>query len=422
MIVELISVGTEILMGNIVNTNAAYLASRCADLGAICYYQTVVGDNPGRLKETVMLALSRADAVILTGGLGPTQDDLTKQTIAGIFGRVIYRDAKTCENLKAYFKRRGITCTENNFRQADIPEGAVIMPNHNGTAPGIYIFDEQKHVFLLPGPPNEMKPMFEESVAPRLSELSGAVIFSSMVKVCGIPESTAETMIADILEKQSNPTIAPYAKLGEVRFRVSAKAADAESAKALVTPVVDILKERFGTAVYSIDEKEELEDAVIAMCREKGYKITAAESCTGGLISARLVNVSGASACFDRSFVTYANEAKTEELGVSPETLARYGAVSEETAAQMAVGAQRRGKADVAVAVTGIAGPTGGTPEKPVGLVYVACAVKEKIWVRKFQFGGNRTKNRENTVTVALAMARNCMLEYDGIGYKQEML
>lgn len=422
MIVELISVGTEILMGNIVNTNAAYLASRCADLGAICYYQTVVGDNPGRLKETVKLALSRADAVILTGGLGPTQDDLTKQTIAGIFGRGIYRDAETCENLKAYFERRGITCTENNFRQADIPEGAVIMPNHNGTAPGIYIFDEQKHVFLLPGPPNEMKPMFEESVAPRLAELSGAVIFSSMVKVCGIPESTAETMIADILEKQSNPTIAPYAKLGEVRFRVSAKAPDAEKAKALVAPVVDILKERFGTAVYSTDEKEELEDAVIALCREKGYKITTAESCTGGLISARLVNVSGASACFDRSFVTYANEAKIEELGVLPETLARFGAVSEETAAQMAVGAQKRGNAEVAVAVTGIAGPTGGTPEKPVGLVYVACAVKEKVWVRKFQFGGNRTKNRENTVTVALAMARNCMLEYDGISYKQEML
>ena len=200
MVVELISVGTELLMGNIINTNAAYLASRCADLGAVCYFQEVVGDNSVRLKETVKLALSRADIVLLTGGLGPTQDDLTKQTVAGLFGRELYRDETVCEALKAYFSKRGITCTENNFRQADIPEGAEILPNNNGTAPGIHIFDDNKHVFLMPGPPNEMKPMFEESVAPKLSELSGEVIYSEMVKVCGIPESTAETMIADILE------------------------------------------------------------------------------------------------------------------------------------------------------------------------------------------------------------------------------
>ncbi len=422
MIVELISVGTEILMGNIVNTNAAYLASRCADLGAICYFQTVVGDNPGRLKDTLKLALSRADAVIMTGGLGPTQDDLTKQTVAELFNRRIYRDEATCEDLRAYFKRRGITCTENNFRQAEIPEGAEILSNHNGTAPGIYVFDDTKHVFLLPGPPNEMKPMFEESVAPRLSALSGEVIYSRMVKVCGIPESTAETMLSDILEAQTNPTIAPYAKLGEVHFRISAKAANEAEAEQLVLPVVEELQKRFGAAVYSTHEEEELEDAVIALCKERGYHITTAESCTGGLISARLVNVSGASACFDRSFVTYANEAKLEELGVSEETLARFGAVSEETAKEMVIGAQKHGRAEVSIAVTGIAGPTGGTADKPVGLVYVACAVKEKLWVRRYQFGGNRTKNRENTVTVALAMARNCILEYEGVVYHQEML
>ena len=422
MIVELISVGTELLMGNIINTNTAYLARRCADLGAVCYFQEVVGDNPGRLKETVHRAVLRADAVLITGGLGPTQDDLTKHTVAELFGRKLYRDEATCEALKAYFAKRNITCTENNFRQADIPEGAEILPNNNGTAPGIHIFDESKHVFLMPGPPNEMKPMFEESVAPKLSALSGEVIYSEMVKVCGIPESVAETMITDILEGQSNPTIAPYAKLGEVHFRVSAKAADEKAAMALTAPVVAELKKRFGAAVYTTSEKEELEDAVIALCKEHGYHITAAESCTGGLISARLVNVSGASACFGRSFVTYANEAKMEELGVSEETLKAYGAVSEETAREMVLGAKKHGKAEVALAVTGIAGPTGGTPEKPVGLVYVACAVKERIWVRKFWFGGDRTKNRENTVTVALAMARNCILEYDGISYHQEML
>ncbi|MBR3761241.1 MAG: competence/damage-inducible protein A [Lachnospiraceae bacterium] len=422
MIVELISVGTELLMGNIVNTNVAYLASRCADLGAVCYFQTVVGDNPGRLKDTIKLALSRADVVLMTGGLGPTQDDLTKQTVAELFGRKLYRDEATCEALRAYFVKRGIACTENNFRQADIPESAEILVNNNGTAPGIHVFNESKHVFLMPGPPNEMKPMFEESVAPKLSALSGEVIYSEMVKVCGIPESTAETMIADILEGQSNPTIAPYAKLGEVHFRISAKAADVESAKALAEPVAEELIRRFGAAVYTTSEKEELEDAVVRLCKEHGYQITTAESCTGGLISARLVNVSGASDCFGRSFVTYANEAKMEELGVSEDTLKQFGAVSEETAREMALGAQRHAKADVAVAVTGIAGPTGGTPEKPVGLVYVACAVKERVWVKRYWFGGNRAKNRENTATVALAMARNCMLEYDGVTYHQEML
>ena len=422
MIVELISVGTELLMGNIINTNAAYLASRCADLGAVCYFQEVVGDNPVRLKETVELALSRADVVLLTGGLGPTQDDLTKQTIAGLFGRKLYRDEETCEALKAYFAKRGIGCTENNFRQADIPEGAEILPNHNGTAPGIHIFDEHRHVFLLPGPPNEMKPMFEESVAPKLSMLSGEVIYSEMVKVCGIPESTAETMIEDILEGQSNPTIAPYAKLGEVHFRISAKAKDKESAQKLVTPVVSELKKRFGAAVYTTCEHEELEDAVVALCTEHGYHITTAESCTGGLISGRIVNVPGASACLDRSFVTYANEAKVEELGVSVDTLNQFGAVSERTAREMALGAQKHAGAEVAVAVTGIAGPGGGTQEKPVGLVYVACAVKERVWVRRYWFGGDRAKNRENTVTVALAMARNCILEYDGIYCHQEMI
>ena len=419
MIVELISVGTELLMGNIVNTNAAYLAARCANLGGVCYFQTVVGDNPGRLKETVETALNRADVVLMTGGLGPTQDDLTKQTMAEIFDRKLYRDEETCESLRAYFKRRGITCTENNFRQADIPEGAEILPNHNGTAPGIHIWDERGHVFLMPGPPNEMKPMFEESVAPKLSEYSGEVIYSEMVKVCGIPESTAETMLADILEGQTNPTIAPYAKPGEVHFRISAKASDEESARVLTAPVAAELIRRFGSAVYTTDEKVQLEDAVIALCKEYGYRITTAESCTGGLISARLVNVSGASACFGRSFVTYANEAKVEELGVSWETLHSFGAVSEETAREMAIGARKHGQAEVALAVTGIAGPTGGTPEKPVGLVYVACAVKERVWVNRYWFGGDRIKNRENTATVALAMARNCILEYNGIKKNQ---
>lgn len=413
MVVELISVGTELLMGDIVNTNAAYLAKRCADLGGICYYQSVVGDNPVRLKETMKQALDRSDVVILTGGLGPTQDDLTKQTAADLFGRSLYMDEDICEHLRTYFDRKGRECMENNFRQAMIPEGAQILYNHNGTAPGIHLFDEEKHMFLLPGPPFEMKPMFEEYVAECLASISGEVIHSDVVKICGVAESTAEMMVKDLIDAQSNPTIATYAKAVELQFRVSAKAKTHAEAKKLNEPIVQEIINRFGDAVYSLSESVELEDTVVRLCKERGYQIAFAESCTGGLLSARLVSVSGASEVYGRGFVTYANEAKVEELGVSPQTLKSFGAVSEETAREMAVGALRKAKADVAVSVTGIAGPGGGTKDKPVGLVYIGCAVKDKVWVRKCWFNGDRVKNRESAVTNALLMARECILEYE---------
>lgn len=415
MIVELISVGTELLMGNIVNTNVAYLAKRCANLGGICYYQSVVGDNPGRLKDTMKQALNRSDVVILTGGLGPTQDDLTKQTAAELFGRTLYMDEDICEHLRDYFSRKGKECMENNFRQAMIPTGSKILYNHNGTAPGIYLFDEKKHMFLLPGPPFEMKPMFEEYVADCLASISGEVIHSDVVKICGVAESTAEMMVKDLIDEQTNPTIATYAKAVELQFRISAKAKTHDEAKKLNAPIVQEIVKRFGDAIYSLSEEEELEDEVVKLCKERGYRITFAESCTGGLLSGRLVNVSGASEVYDRGFVTYANEAKVEELGVSPETLKVYGAVSEETAREMSIGALKVAHADVAVSVTGIAGPHGGTIEKPVGLVYIGCAVKDKVWVRKCWFNGNRTKNRESAVTSALLMARDCILEYEKI-------
>ena len=413
MIVELISVGTELLMGNIVNTNAAYLAKRCAELGGICYYQSVVGDNPIRLKDTMKQALERSDVVILTGGLGPTQDDLTKQTAAELFGRTLYMDEEICEHLRNYFAQKGKECMENNFRQAMIPEGAEILYNHNGTAPGIYLFNDEKHMFLLPGPPFEMKPMFEEYVANRLSAISGEVIHSDVVKICGVAESTAEMMVKDLIDTQSNPTIATYAKAVELEFRISAKANTLEEAKKLNAPIVQEIVRRFGDAVYSLLEETELEDAVVQLCKERGYQIAFAESCTGGLLCGRLVGVSGASEVFGRGYVTYANEAKIEELGVLPETLKAFGAVSEQTAKEMALGAQKTARADVAVSVTGIAGPGGGTKEKPVGLVYIGCAVKDKVWVRKCWFNGNRVKNRASAVTSALLMARDCILEYE---------
>ncbi|MFI3237642.1 MAG: competence/damage-inducible protein A [Lachnospiraceae bacterium] len=404
MVVELISVGTEILMGNIVNTNAAYLASRCADLGLVCYYQTVVGDNPDRVKESVQMALSRADVLLMTGGLGPTQDDLTKHVVAETFGKSLYEDRGVIEDLKAFFLKRGLECTPNNFRQAMIPEGAKIVPNTNGTAPGIHIEENGKHVFLMPGPPNEMKPMFEQSIAPYLHSLSGEIICSKMIKVSGASESKAETDIMDLLEVQTNPTIAPYAKTGEVHFRVSAKAGDEKKAQALLNPVVDELIKRFGNAIYTTDEHVELEDVIIRRCIEKNYTLSCAESCTGGLLSATLINASGASAVIGRSFITYANEAKVQELGVSEDTLEKYGAVSEEVAIEMVKGTKRNAHSEVSVAITGIAGPTGGSDEKPVGLVYIACMLEDQIVTRKCQFSGNRMKIRENATKAAMNM------------------
>jgi len=413
MIVELISIGTELLMGNIVNTNAAYLANRCAELGGICYYQSVVGDNPVRLKDTMKQALQRSNVVICTGGLGPTQDDLTKQTAAELFDRTLYLDEEICEDLKRYFAQKGKVCTENNFRQAMIPTGAKVLHNHNGTAPGIYLFDENKHMFLLPGPPIEMKMMFEEYVADYMATISGEVIYSDVVKICGVPESTAEMMVKDLMEAQTNPTIAIYANIVDLQFRISAKAHSVAEAKKINVPIVQEILQRFGDSVYSTSKEERLADVVVRLCKERDYQITFAESCTGGLLSGRLVGVSGASEVFGRGYVTYANEAKMEELGVLKETLETFGAVSEQTAREMACGVQKASCADVAVSVTGIAGPGGGTKEKQVGLVYIGCAVKDKVWVRKCQFHGNREKNRESAVTSALQMARECILEYE---------
>jgi len=242
MTVELISVGTEILLGNIVNTNAAYLAEQCAKLGLSCYYQSVVGDNEQRLMQTVETALGRADIVILSGGLGPTQDDLTKESVAKVLGRELRMDQHSKERILEYFTKRGIELTDNNWKQAMVPEGAIVVDNHNGTAPGIIVEDGEKKVILLPGPPNELIPMFEGSIYPYLSEAEPGVIYSKTVKLCGIGESKAETMVADLIAEQDNPTIAPYAKTGEVHLRVTAKAETEKDAKKMLKPVVKELK------------------------------------------------------------------------------------------------------------------------------------------------------------------------------------
>ena len=417
MIVELISVGTEILMGNIVNTNAAYLSEKCAGLGLSIYHQITVGDNEGRLMEAVQTALKRADIVILTGGLGPTEDDLTKETTAKAMGLSLVEDSRTKERIAEYFKGRGtgFVMPESNWKQAFVIENAVILDNDNGTAPGMIAEKvdcegKRKRAILLPGPPNEMKPMFEGLVVPYLKKLNPYVLYSEMVKICGIGESQAEKMIVDLIDSQTNPTIAPYAKTAQVHFRITAKAETEEAGKALIEPVVQELKKRFGDNIYTTREEETLEEKVIALLKAKNYKITTAESLTGGLIAGTLVNVAGASSVFEEGYITYSDEIKEKVLGVSHDTIKKHGAVSVKTAEEMVCGACKVSGANVGIAVTGIAGPDGGTEDTPVGTVYIACSVNGKVTSKHCQFKGNRQKIRDNTVIYALDMVRRELL------------
>ena len=412
MVVELISVGTELLLGNIVNTNAAYLSEKCAELGMSLYYEVTVGDNEERLLDTVTTAINRSDVIILTGGLGPTQDDLTKETVAKALNLPIVEDRHTRERIENHFKRSNYkVVTENNWKQAKIIEGCKVVDNQNGTAPGLIVeTQEGKRVILLPGPPNEMIPMFENDIYEYLNQINPNVIYSKMVKICGIGESMVETEITDLIEAQSNPTIAPYAKSGEVHLRVTASAPTVEEAKKLVKPIVKELKDRFKENVYTTDEAEALEDTVVKLLKKYDLSLATAESCTGGLFTGRIVNVAGASDVLKEGFITYSNKAKKKNLDVSKNTLKKHGAVSEQCAKEMAKGAAINTGSDVAVAITGIAGPDGGTDEKPVGLVYIACFANEKVTVKEFNFKGNRQKIREGAVIYALGLLRRCIL------------
>lgn len=406
MIVEIISVGTEILMGNIVNTNAAYLAAKCAGLGLSCYYQSVVGDNEVRLYEAVRTACDRADVVILSGGLGPTQDDLTKETAAKVLGKELEMHEPSREAVIRHMTRRGLPITDNNWKQAMVPHGCIVVENDNGTAPGIIMEENNTHVILLPGPPGELIPMFEKNIVPYLQKLTPDVLYSAMVKLCGVGESIAEDRIRDLIDTQTNPTIATYAKTGEVHLRVTAKAESEKEAEELVKPVVRELKKRFGDAVFTTQEAVTLEESIVTLMKENSLKLGVAESCTGGMLSARLISVPGASDVYKAGFVTYSDSAKHRLINVDKDTLGRFGAVSKETAKAMVKGTLKAAKADYAVAVTGIAGPDGGTKETPVGLVYIACGRKGRITVKKCQFGGDREKIRQSAAANALTILR----------------
>jgi len=412
MVVELICVGTELLLGNIVNTNAAYLAEKCAGLGLSCYYQSVVGDNADRLRQMLCTALERADILILSGGLGPTTDDLTKETAANVMGMPLVMDAHSLERIEGFFQIRGLEMTENNKKQALVPRGAIVLDNDNGTAPGLILEKDGKRMILLPGPPNELCPMFEKCVRPYLEGLQPGIIYSRTVKICGIGESKAASMIQDLIDGQTNPTVAPYAKTGEVHLRVTARAQDEKEAKQLVKPMVKELKNRFGMDIYTTEENVTLEKAVVDLLLANGLTVSTIESCTGGMLAARLINIPGVSEVFKSGYITYSNKAKRKVVGVKKSSLHKYGAVSEQVAYEMANGSAMVTKADVTVSVTGIAGPDGGTAEKPVGLVFIGCCVRGRTVVKEYHFMGNRAKIREATVSAALTLMRHCILEY----------
>lgn len=412
MTVEIIAVGTEILLGNIVNTNAAYLAEKCAGLGLSCYHQDVVGDNEERLTETIRLALTRADIILLSGGLGPTQDDLTKEAAAKVMGKELYLHEPSREAIRQFFAERNLEITENNWKQAMVPEGCIVVENPGGTAPGIIIAENGKHVVLMPGPPGELIPMFEKSIIPYLAGLTTGVIYSQTVKICGVGESKAESMVEDLVDAQDNPTIATYAKTGEVHLRVTATAPDEKEAKKLVKPMVKELKGRFGNHVYTTDSEVTLEKTVVDLLMANKLTACTVESCTGGMLSARLINVPGVSEVFKSGYVTYSNKSKRKLLGIKKNILVKYGAVSEQIAREMAKTAATLARTDVSVSTTGIAGPDGGTPEKPVGLVYIGCNVCGRVTVKECHFHGTREKIRESTVSAALSLMRECILQY----------
>lgn len=400
---EILAVGTEILLGDIVNTNAHYLANRLKELGIFVYYQGVVGDNTKRIIDELDLAFKRSDIVITTGGLGPTKDDLTKEAAAEYFNKKLILNEEELKKIEEFFNRRNIKITENNRKQALIPEGALVLINPNGTAPGCIIEEDDKILIILPGPPNEMKPMYEKTVLPYLQKKQECTLVSKTLRMIGIPEGTMADMVSSYLDLE-NPTVAPYAKDNDVILRITAKARDINTGKKILEPVENEIRGILGGFIYGEDE-DTIEDVFGAYLVENDIKIATAESCTGGLLAGRIINYPGISKVFGEGYITYSNEAKVKNLGVSEKTLAEFGAVSKETAMEMAQGAALKSGADLGISTTGIAGPAGGTPDKIVGLVYVGLYYNGIVKYKELKLSGNRQKVRSRAVNEALSFA-----------------
>ena len=405
MTVEIVAVGTELLLGEIANTDAQDVSQGLAELGFSTLYHTVVGDNPDRLRDILRRALDRVDIVITTGGLGPTYDDLTKEVCAEIMGQPLEMDAESLERIRIRFRKMNRVMTPNNEKQAMMPRGCTIFSNDWGTAPGCAMERDGKHLIMLPGPPKECRPMFRERALPYLAALSGAAIHSDWVRLYGIGESGMEDILRPLMEKSVNPSLAPYAKEGECLVRVTSRAASDTEAAALNAPYVRKVCDALGDYVYGINVSS-LEEVVVRRFIERNLTLSCAESCTGGFLSKRITDIPGASAVLNGSAVTYSNAAKIDLLGVSPATLDAHGAVSAETAREMAVGVRARFHTDVGVSITGIAGPASDNTNKPVGLVYIGVATADSVDVRECHFSGTRESIRRSSASTALDILR----------------
>ena len=406
---EILCVGTELLLGDIINTNASYISRRLAALGIPVYRQAVVGDNPERMRQAIAESFARSDCLILSGGLGPTCDDITKEMVAECLGLELELNEEALERMKAYFSSTGRTMTKNNEKQAMAPRGARVLQNDWGTAPGFVIERDDKTAILLPGPPIELEPMWRERVEPYLFERSDSVIVSKNIYILGMGESAVEDRLRYMMEELTNPTVAPYAGNGECRVRVSARAKDAEAASRMCDELIEeIKKTEVGEFIYGIDV-DSMENALVMSLRERGLTLACAESCTGGLIAKRITDVSGCSDVFLGGCVTYACSAKEKLVCVSHETLEKYGAVSEQTAREMARGVRLALGADIGIATTGIAGPGGGTPEQPVGTVYIAVSTAEGEKVKLLTLSPKRSREfiRICAATNAMSLALN---------------
>lgn len=402
---ELIAVGTEILLGDIVNTDAQLISQGLSELGINVFYQTVVGDNPDRLRGVIENAKQRADIIITTGGLGPTLDDLTKETLAEVFGKKLALHQPSYNRLVDFFHAIDREMTPNNVKQAWLPKDCTVFTNQWGTAPGCAFEADGKHVLMLPGPPRECNPMWKECAMPYLYPLAGGCIVSHNIRVFGLGESAMEDRLHDMMESMTNPTIAPYAKVSECFARVTAKADTTEEAEALLAPVVDKVCDMLGDDVYGVDV-DSLEQVVGDLLREKGLTLAVAESCTGGLLSKRITDVPGSSAYYKGGVCSYTNEVKVNLLGVEQATLDAYTAVSEQVAGQMARGVARVLGTDIGIGITGIAGPDGGTEEQPVGLVYISIFYAGNTVTKKMQTSLGRDRVRNHAASTALDMIR----------------
>ena len=398
-IVELLAVGTELLLGNTANTDAQMLSQELSALGLNVYYHSVVGDNPERLRRAVELAMSRADVLITTGGLGPTCDDLTKRVVAEAFGKELVYHPECAQAIRDYFTASGREMTDNNLQQAWLPEGCAILENRWGTAPGCAFQSGGNYVVMLPGPPRECLPMFREKAAPWLARLSEGVIRSRTLRVFGWGESQVESLLRERMDGLTNPTLAPYAKEGEMELRITAKAADQETARGLIAPVEEEVRAVLGGLIYGTGT-DSLEKVALEGLRARGLTLGTAESCTGGLRAKRLTDLPGASAVFRGGVVSYTNQVKAGVLGVPQALLDEQGAVCADVARAMAQGARRVLGCDMAVATTGVAGPDSDERGNPVGLVYVALAAPDGYWVRELHLGGARER-RDRVRTLA---------------------